>query len=150
MSIHNRTLGVSEQRHPISFNNYSLSLTSGETGVLALIPYSCSLDAAQIAAFSIASTPNLLLTVQRFVTGVGVTVWNLGTTFSIRNYGTSGTVSGGLSLPPMGSTLTTLVAGDVVGYVVGGGATAAINGLAGCLVIRPLQDVRTNLFQDLV
>lgn len=150
MSIHNRSLGPSEQRHALSFNNFSLSLTSGETGVLALIPYPCTLDAAQLAAFSIASSPNLILTVQRFITGSGSTVWNLGSTFAVRSFGTSGIPASGISLPASGSSLLLLTAGDVVGYLVGGGATAAVNGMAGCLVIRPVQDVKTNLFQSLV
>lgn len=150
MSIHNRSLGPTEQRHGLHFNNFSLSLTSGETGVLAIIPYPCALDAAQLAAFSVASNPNLILTVQRFVTGLGVTVWNLGSTFAVRSFGTSGIPVNGISLPASGSTLLNLTAGDVVGYLVGGGATASVNGMAGCLVVRPVQDVKSNLFQSLV
>ncbi len=149
MSIHNRTLGASEQRHALPFSNFSLALTSGETGVISLIPYPCTLDAAQVAAFSIQSNPNLLLTVTRFIPGAGVTTWNVGSTFAPPNYGTSGVLTVGISLPAIGSPLLLLAAGDVAGYVVGGGSTAGIFGLAGCLVVRPMQDVKTNLFQSL-
>ncbi len=146
MSIHNSGLGPSQQREHFVFQNFGLALTSGDTGVLALVPFPCVMDAAQIATFSVESNPNLILTVTRFITGFGVTTWNLGTTFAARSFGTSGALNSGVSLPASGSSLLQLMTNDVVGYVVGGGSTAGIFGVAGDIVLRPIQDVRTNLF----
>lgn len=141
MSVHNRTLGDDEQRKALYFNQ-NVALTSGETGVLKMIPFPCVLQGAQIAAFSVASNVNLLLTVSRFIPGTGFTTFNIGSTFAPPSFGTSGVPASGVSLPAAGNTLLILTANDVVGYQVGGGATAAIFGLAGCLVVKPLQDVK--------
>lgn len=146
MAVTNRSLSASEQRHALQFSNFSSALSSGETGVFGVIPYPCVLDAAQLAAFSVEANPNLLLTVTRFIVGAGVTTYPVGTTFLAQDFGTSGALANGVSLPASGSTLRMLMTNDVVGYVVGGGSTAGIFGLAGALVLRPVQDIRTNLF----
>lgn len=144
MGITNRANNASQQRVPLNFID-NVGLTSGQTGVLAYVPFPCVLNAAQVAAFSIASAPNLLLTVSRFIVGAGVTTWNLGSTFLPNSFGTSGVLGSGISLPASGSTLNILTANDVLGFVVGGGSTAAIYGLAGCFVVEPIQDSRVFL-----
>jgi hypothetical protein len=63
------------------------------------------------------------------------------------SYGVSGFASSGLSLPASGSTLLNLMQGDILGYQVGGGATAGIFGLAGCFVVQPTQDIKVFLGQ---
>lgn len=144
MSIHNRSLGNTEQRKDIRFVN-NQSMTNGETGVLSYIPYPCTLQACQLAAFSLESNPNLLLTVSRFIVGQGMTTYNIGSTFSPNSFGTSGVITAGISLPASGSSLLLLMANDVLGYVVGGGATAGVFGLVGSFVVQPQQDVRSYL-----
>jgi hypothetical protein len=144
MSVQNRSLGPSEQKRALQFN-HNVALTTGETGVLQMIPFPCVLEGAQVAAFSVVSDVNLMLTVSRFIVGTGVTTFNLGSTFAPPSFGTSGLPASGVSLPVSGNTLLLLMPNDIVGYQVGGGATAAIFGLAGSLVVRPLQDVKVFL-----
>lgn len=143
MAVLQRTLD-SSQKESFSFRS-DVALTTGETGVLSYVPYPCVLKAANIASFSIEADPNLLLTVSRFIVGAGITTWNLGSTFSLRDFGISGVLSSGISLPVSGSTLNILMQNDVIGYVVGGGATAGAFGVAGCFVVSPIQDVKVFL-----
>lgn len=145
MAIVSRTQDSSAQKQVLSYSNFSSALSNGETGVIAHIPYPCKLVAANFAAFSLESTPNLLLTASRFIVGTGFTTWVLGTTFSPADYGISGVLTSGVSLPVAGSTLLMLMPNDVIGYVVGGGSTAGIFGMCGSLVVQPTQDVRTYL-----
>src|SRR4051812_38688390 len=109
MSIVSRTQDSSLQKQVLSFSNFSLALSAGETGVLAYVPYPCVLSAANLAAFSIQSSPNLLLTVSRFIVGQGFTSWAIGTTFQPPSYGVSGILGAGVSLPASGSTLLYLM-----------------------------------------
>lgn len=141
----NRANDITEQRHVVSFGNGSQALTSGETGVLAFVPYPCHFHAANVAAFSVASNAHLMLTAQRFIPGAGYTTWALGSTFTPPSFGTSGIAANGISLGVLGGTLLTMMPGDVVGYQVFGGATAGIFGFAGALVFRSLQDVKVYL-----
>lgn len=145
MSIHNRGLGNTEQRKSLEFSLGSAALSNGETGVLSFVPFPCVIEAAQIAAFSVESAANLLFTVSRFIAGQGMTTWALGSTFAVRDFGVSGVLSSGVSLPMSGSTLNLLMTNDVLGYQVGGGATAGVFGIAGCFVVKPLQDVKVFL-----
>ncbi len=144
MAVHNRTLGDSEQKKPLSFAQ-QLTITSGDTGVLAYVPYPCQLLAAQIGAFSVESTANLIFTVSRFIPGTGFTSYFLGSTFAPASFGTSGVLSAGISLPVVGNTLMNLMANDVLGYQAGGGATSGIFGLAGAFVVLPTQDKKSYL-----
>ena len=144
MGIHNRTLGLSEQYHPLPFAQ-QMTITSGDTGVLAFVPYPCALQVAQVAAFSIESNAYLLFTVNRFIPGSGFTSYFLGSSFVPATYGTSGVLPAGVSLPVVGNTLLNLMPGDVLGYQAGGGSTSGIFGLAGAFVVKPAQDVRTYL-----
>lgn len=123
-------------------------MASGETGVLAIVPFPCTLDSAQIAMFNVESSPFLALTLSRFITGTGFTSFVIGSTFPAQNFGTSGWLLTGVSLPASGSTTLQLMANDVLGYIVGGtGGTAIIaGGVAGAFVLRAVQDVRSTLF----
>lgn len=141
MGIINRDKSNSERREVIQ-NEWS-ALATGATVVLANIPYAASLDAVQLMAFGLSGTPSALLMVNRFIPGTGFTAFALGTTFALVAYGTSGvqSVTVGVSLPQIGSTLTTLAAGDVL-MILTGGTNAAVTGLTGGAVIRPLQDIK--------
>lgn len=144
MAILNRSNDASQQKWPLSFMKVQ-TISSGETGPLAYVPFPCTLQAAQITAFNAVSTINLIFTVSRFIAGSGVTVFNLGSTFAPSSFGTSGVLGSGVSLPAVGSTLMVLLANDVIGYQAGGGVTAAISGLAGAFVVQPIQDARVFL-----
>lgn len=141
----NRSEEASEQRRPLVFSNFSSALTSGETGVLAYVPFPCVLEGGQIAAFSVTANSNLMFTLRRFIPGVGATSWNIGSTFAPPSFGTSGVLPAGISLPASGSSLLNLMPNDVIGYVVGGGTTSGIFGVAGCFVVRPVQDLKVYL-----
>ncbi len=143
MSVLNRSNDASQQKVPINFA--SRDLTNGETGVIGYIPYPCVLVAANIGAMSQTGAPNLLLTVQRFIVGTGITTIELGSTFAPPAFGTSGVIPSGVSLPASGSALLNLIPGDILGYVVGGGTTVGIWGCAGSFIVRPLQDIKVYL-----
>lgn len=145
MSIHNRTLGGTEQRRALQFGLGNAAFSQGETGVLAYVPFPCTLSAANIATMSLNGTPNLIFTNTRFIVGAGVTTFNIGSTFALRAFGTSGVLDSGVSLPASGDSTLKLMANDVLGYVVGTGSTLAAFGVAGCFIIQPVQDVKSFL-----
>jgi hypothetical protein len=144
MGVHNRTLGGSEQKRALEFSS-NVSLSNGETGVLNYVPYPCVLNTVNIAAFSTAGGVSLSLYVNRFCPTQGMTTITLVPGFVPVSYGVSGIQSAGLSTVVVGSTLLTLMEGDVLGYQVGGGATAGVFGLAGCFVVTPTQDIKVFL-----
>jgi hypothetical protein len=121
------------------------SQTNGETGILAYIPLPCVLEVGNLAFYNPTAQVTFRLMVNRFIPGAGFTSWSLGSTFSPSAFGTSGVALGGVSLPASGSTLLQLMPNDNIGYEVGGGSTAAIYGVAGSFVVRPVQDVRVFL-----
>lgn len=145
MGIENRSKDASEQKLSLHFNQ-NVALTGGETGVLSFVPFPCCLNVANIATFSVQGTPNIIFTLSRFIPGTGSTTWFLGSTFSPVDFGTSGVLTAGISLPVSGSTLTKFIANDIIGYQIGaGGSTSGIFGLAGCFVVTPLQDIKVYL-----
>ena len=145
MAITNRTNDSSEQKTPLNFSFGDKALTQGETGVLAFVPFPCVLNAANMAAMSLNGTPNMILTASRFISGAGVTTWSIGSTFLIRSFGSSGVLTSGISLPVSTSVNLKLMANDVLGYLMGSGSTFAAYGVAGCMVVTPVQDVKTYL-----
>jgi hypothetical protein len=146
MGVHNRTFGNSEQKKALEFSS-NVALSNGETGVLNYVPYPCILNAVNLAAFSNEGGVSLSLSVLRFCPTQGMTTITLVSGFVPVSYGVSGFASSGLSLPASGSTLLNLMQGDILGYQVGGGATAGIFGLAGCFVVQPTQDIKVFLGQ---
>ena len=142
MSIHNRNLGETEQRKALNFSLGNAAFSQGETGVLAFVPFPCVLQAANIATMSLDGSPNLILTCSRFIVGAGVTTFSIGSTFSLSAFGTSGVLTSGISLPAVGDSTLNLMANDVLGYQVGSGSTLGAFGVAGCFVVKPLQDVK--------
>ena len=143
MGLNNRGKDSSEQKYPISFRSGDVS--NGETGVIGYIPFPCVLEAGNIAAMGVGGTPDVLLTLQRFIVGTGVTIFNIGSTFQPSVYGTSGVLPSGVSLPAVGNTLLMLLPGDILGYQIGGGSTVGIWGMGGCFVVKPLQDIKVYL-----
>lgn len=144
MAILNRTEDSSTQRLPLNVC-VNGAQTNGETGILAHVPCPAVLEGANFAAFNPTAQVTIQFYVNRFIAGTGYTSWSLGSAFIPTDFGVSGVLAGGISLPGSGSTLSALMANDVLGYQIAGGATAAIYGIVGTFVVRPLQDVRTFL-----
>jgi hypothetical protein len=128
---------------PMSFS--AADLSNADAGIIGYIPFACSIEAVNMSATAVAAIPHLLLKVDRFIVGTGLTTINIGSTFLPYVYGTSGVPTAGVSLPASGNTLLQLIAGDKLGYVVGGGSTVGIFGLHGCVVLKPLQDIKVFL-----
>lgn len=146
MSILNRTDDPSQQRQVLPFSFGTNAISSGETGPLAFVPYPCLLELGNMSVGYMAGTSfYLLLQIQRFIPGTGMTYINLGSTFVPTVMGTSGFIggatTGGASGFTFGST-TYLMANDVIGYLASGGATAEINNICGLFIVRPTQDIR--------
>jgi hypothetical protein len=148
MAIVNRTQDASEQRKVFevvfpkvagaSFNN----IGTGVTCIVGLVPYACTLDAFQAAAFGISGAPTVQLNVDRFIAGAGFTTIILatGTSNVVPAFGTSGV--GAAVLAASGSTLRNLIANDVL-VLTTGGANAAANAIVAGVVLKPLQDIKT-------
>jgi hypothetical protein len=115
---------------------------TGQTWVIGMIPTPSSIDMIQLSGQGVSGTPTGIFQIQRFIVGAGYTVFSIGSTFAITSYGTSGvlSLSVGVSLPQIGSTLTTLYANDVVMYL-SGGANSACSNIVGGVVLRPIQDI---------
>lgn len=152
MGIINRDLSTSEQRTTFEFYS-SGAVATGITGIVCIVPYPCSVDGFQAVAFGSSGAPTLQLIVSRFTPGTGATptiglsTFNIGSTFALIAFGTSGVGAVGTSVLPLGtsfpvigSTTTQLQANDVIMYQTGG-SNAAVTGLGIELVIRPLNDL---------
>lgn len=136
MGIINRSLSESERR---TWTTYTAgALATGVTSIIDMVPWPCSVDQASFQAFGISGSPTVQILCTRFVPGAGATVFNLGSTVLMQSAGTSGIQ--GFSLPQIGTTLSTLLAGDVLSVQIGG-TTSAVTGLAFSVVLRPIGDV---------
>ena len=151
MAIINRDLAASQQRE--SFYVNAAATANGVTGIVCTVPFLCSVDTLQVAAFGLSGAPTLQFIVNRFTPGnaatvtIGLSTFAMGGTFTLIAFGTSGTggisttvLPLGASFPAIGSTTTTLQANDVIMFQTGGGSAAAVTGLAISLVLRPIND----------
>ena len=140
MAVVNRTLDASEQRKVAGIR--SGVVATGLTLPVVFADQPITIQSAQAAFFGISGSPVYLLTCQRFINGTGATVFEVGSTFAARAFGTSGLLPAGISLPATGSSLLNLVSGDVL-MVSTFGSNAAVSGLALSVVLLPTQDIRT-------
>jgi len=147
MAVNNRSLDPSLQKQLLPF--VSGAVATGSTGFLGLISSPCNVVAAQVAAQGVSGAPTINFSVQRFIVGTGFTVFNIGNAQALPAFGTSGcfavtstsgVISGGFSFSGIGSTLLQLLPNDVVQFALAG-SSSAVTGLAGALVIQPIQDV---------
>jgi hypothetical protein len=138
MAVVNRTLDPSEQKKVLEFAIGALA--TGITIPAFQVPFNSVLSGGQIAAFGLSGSPTYQLAVQRFIPGTGATAFTIGSANAPLAYGTSGAF--GLSLPAAGSTLLNLLANDVL-TVTSGASNAAVTGLNIGIVLRPLQDIKT-------
>lgn len=141
MPIINRDLSQTQQRVILQQEYAAAQLVNGSTNIVGMIPFPCSVDFAQSAANGVSGSPVLTLFVQRFIVGSGFTSFALGTSSAVRNFGTSGVLANGISIPQIGSTVSTLAANDLVVVNCGGGTGAASVNMTVSLVLRPLQDI---------
>jgi len=146
MGIVNRTKDVSEQRR--TFSVLAGAVATGVTGIVLHVPYPCTLEGGQIAAFGLSGAPNYALVLNRFIAGAGATAITIatGTSNVPSAFGTSGVAATGASgiVMPWGSTLLSLLPNDVIMYQ-SGVANTAVTGLAISLVVRPVQDIKVHL-----
>lgn len=147
MAIVNRTLDASEQRRVgvLQWSNGVTLVGTGVTRTIGIVPWPCTLDAGQIAAFGLSGAPSYAIAVQRFIPGAGLTAITVavGASNVPPDFGTSGVGISAMILPAAGSTLLNLLANDVV-YFVSGVANTAATYLAISLVLKPTQDIKYN------
>lgn len=148
MSIVNRTLDASEQRKIMSMTvsgSSGIVIPTGATFLVGLVPWPCTLDVGQLAAFGVSGSPTVALHVQRFIAGTGFTTYVIatGTSNLVPAFGTSGVGISGMILPASGSTLLNLVSNDVLGITFAGTNAAAIF-LSVTLALKPIQDQKVN------
>lgn len=140
MAIVNRTLDASEQRKVMSVN--AGAVATGVSGVIGVVPWASVLEAGQLTAFGLSGAPTYALVLNRFIVGAGFTAITIavGTSNVPSAFGTSG--SRAMVLPASGSTLLNLQANDVLLYQ-SGVADTAVTGLNISLVLKPIQDIKT-------
>jgi len=141
MAIVNRTLDASEQRKTFQVKLLAAELVNGVSGIICQVPFASTLDAASIALYGISGAPQFQIAVHR-TGGAGATyVLAVGTSNIPLAFGTSGAWQ--CVLPASGSTLLLLNAGDNLLYLQGGGSGAAAVNANISVVLKPLQDVKT-------
>lgn len=152
MAIVNRTLDPTEQRKLMQITNAATA--TGVTLTLGIVPWPCTIDEGQIAAWGLSGAPTYAVAVNRFIAGTGFTTWILatGATNTPAEFGTSGIGTFGASLfgssglvltNAAGSTLNNLLANDVL-TVTSGASNAAVKGLAIGVILKPIQDLKIN------
>lgn len=145
MAVVNRTLDATEKRKVgvLQWSNGVTLVGTGVTRVIGIVPWPCTLDAGQIAAFGLSGAPSYELAVNRFIPGSGATAFTIavGTSNVPPAFGTSGVGISAMILPASGSTLLNLLPNDVL-YFVSGVANTAATYLAISLVLNPTQDIK--------
>jgi len=119
---------------------FELAVGHGHSGILAMVPYPCQINAIQMTSTYQANNPYLLLTIYRFIPGTGFTSIAFGSTFTIPVYGTSGMPLNGISLPSSSDSLK-LMANDLINYYCHSpSASGVCDGLSGSIIVTPVQD----------
>lgn len=140
MAIVNRSLDPSEQRKV--FEAAYGAVATGVTVFVCAVPFNSTLDGIRVAAAGLSGSPTYAMTVQRFITGAGLTAITGGaTTLTAVAFGTSGIQS--MVMAASGSTLLNLLAGDVIALT-SGAANTAVTNLSVSAVIKAVQDIKTS------
>lgn len=148
MPIVGRDLDVSERKVSFSwsaqFGGQSLAtsggivVATGSTLFMFMVPMNCALQSGKVFAMGISGAPQIALLAQRFAAGATSVALGI-SNMVLSAFGTSG--AQGLSgLPPAGSTLLNLTAGDVL-FLTTAGANTAISNLILELVVVKTQDI---------
>lgn len=139
MGLINRDKDVSEQRETTTM--FCGPVANGLTLPLAIVPYSCELQAIRSAAIGLSGAPTAAFVIGREIVGSGYTNISGGaTTLTHVAVGTSGIQS--WVLAASGNSLVQLQAGDVLTVVSGGGAGAAVGQLNVTFVCKALTDIK--------
>lgn len=147
MAICNRDLDSTQQintfncslgGNPAVTNTSAPGIITGQTYMLAIVPYQSQLASAMVSTMGVSGAPNLSLWVQRFIAGSGVTSMAVGGSLVATTFGTSGAQTFVIA----GAGLTGLQAGDVLALSVAAANTAA-NNVVVTLALKALQDIRT-------
>jgi hypothetical protein len=139
MGIINRTLDASEQKETVQVS--VTNPVNQQDIIVKVMERACTITDAKFTLFGISGAPNVLLKGVRFIAGTGGSTFNIGSTFAVTAFGTSGYLS--YSLPATGSTLLNLQKGDALVVVAGGGTGAAATALIGEIVVQNIQDIKT-------
>lgn len=139
MGIVNRTNDISEQKESLTV--VAENVANGTDIPVKLIERACTITDAKASLLGISGAPNVLLKALRFVAGTGGSSFNIGSTFAVTAFGTSGFVS--ISLPAVGSSLLQLQKGDLLVAVQGGGSGAASTATILDIVVQNVQDIKT-------
>ncbi len=142
MAIVNRTQDVSEQRKVFQKRLISTDLVNGATVVVAIAPYPCTLDGGQVALFGLSGACNFAIAVTRNGAAGATYIAVVGSSNPALAYGTSGIWQ--MVLPAAGSTLLNIGAGDLIHVNQSGGTGAAAVNADIAIVLKPIQDVKTN------
>lgn len=141
MALVNRDKDTTEQRFSLNWADQDV------IGISLLIPLGQVPCAAQFVktvsyASGLSGSPILGLQLQRFIPGTGFTTFALNgsSLTTVAAYSTSGYQT--LAVPPQGSTLGNLVAGDQLFVVTSGANTAATYNISA--VLQVLQDVKSD------
>lgn len=141
MAIVNRTLDASEQRKTLQVKLVAAELVNGFSGIICIAPYPATLDAGSIALYGISGAPQFQLSVNRTGGAGGSFICAVGTSNIPLAMGTSGAWQ--VVLPAAGSTLLNIGAGDTILYAQPGGSGAAAVNAVISLVLKPIQDIKT-------
>jgi len=139
MGIINRTNDASEQKDLLTAAQPNV--VNQQEIPICIVPRACTVTDAKASLVGISGAPTILLKALRFVAGTGGSTFNLGTTFAITAFGTSGMV--GYSLVAAGSSQLSLQKGDLLLAVQGGGTGAASTATIVEVVVQNIQDIKT-------
>ena len=137
MGVVNKVLHSSEQRKTI--DHAWKNVPTGATYIVGSVANGGVAEAVQYMAYGVSGSPTGFLTIHRFIAGAGLTVIPMGSTFALRDFGVSGVVAFGVSMPAAG---VTVLVNDLVMYT-SGAANSAADQIELTIVMKPLENVRT-------
>lgn len=141
MAIVNRDFDISEQNQFYQAIVPTTAVGASTLIPLAYVPFQGQLKAFSINCSGVSGAVVGSLAVARFVPGAGLTaIIVAGASMALQNVGTSGAQAFTL---PGGSSLFSVLQGDVVSLVLVGGNNILAS--QGCLVIKALQDIKSPL-----
>lgn len=137
MAIANRDLDSSEQNRSLAG---SFPTVTGQTYVVASVPYPSQLMAAQVDCVGLSGSPNLSLWLHRFNVGQGFTSINVGASLVAAAFGLSGGQTFAVAAPGVTYPLQT---GDLIVLSTAAANTGSVQTTVS-IVIKALQDFRTS------
>lgn len=146
MAIINREGDITEKKEWFSWSNqYGLGVSglvqTGQTFIVGgPMPFPGLLQSGQVYATGVSNSPQLALSIQRFVAGAGFTAISVGiSNMVVQAASTSGPL-GFSGLATAGGTLLSFLTGDVF-QITTSGANTAVSSLALQFVVVKTQDI---------